>query len=224
MFHIFLVLKKGRDIYLSFHFFFLFFSVDKKKSGGTFLLLTITRFGPLIEIRGSFCILYYFYTLRVFFSSALADGLSLESAWQQVSSMTLLGILGDLTYAAVWIVFTRHLISKSSSPCTNLLMTEPRASITIGTTITFMSHSFFFFNSLSRGTNCSFQCFFNFTLWSARIAKSTILQVLFYYLPLEIFFSSALADSLSLDFERQQVFAISRTLLSVLVDLNNVVD
>ena len=39
-------------------------------------------------------------------------------------------------------VSTRPLISKSSSPCTNLLVTVPRAPITIGITITFMFHCF----------------------------------------------------------------------------------
>ena len=43
----------------------------------------------------------------------------------------------------IWMFSTCPLISKSSSPCTNPLLTVPRAPITIGTTVTFMFHSFF---------------------------------------------------------------------------------
>ena len=45
-------------------------------------------------------------------------------------------------------VSTRPLISKSSSPCTNPLVTVPSAPITIGITVTFMFHRFV--NSLAR--------------------------------------------------------------------------
>ena len=51
--------------------------------------------------------------------------------------------LADLLHS---VTFTRPLISKSSSPSTNNLVTVPRAPITIGVTVTFMFHSFF--NSL----------------------------------------------------------------------------
>ena len=75
-----------------------------------------------------------------FFTLASADGLYLEFEWQQVSR-TLLSILADLNSTVVWI--TRVLISDSSSPCTNLLVTVPRAPITIGITVTFIFYSFF---------------------------------------------------------------------------------
>ena len=55
---------------------------------------------------------------------------------------TLFSILPDLSNAVVWIVSTRPLISKSSSPFTNPLMTVPRAQIIIGITVSFMFHSF----------------------------------------------------------------------------------
>ena len=54
-------------------------------------------------------------------------------------------ILNDLNNAVVWMVSTRHLISKSSSPCMNALVTAQRAPITIEITVTFMFHSFFHF-------------------------------------------------------------------------------
>ena len=74
-------------------------------------------------------------------------------------------------------VSTHSLISKSSSPFIYLLVTELRAPITIGINVTFMFHSFF--NSLVRSKYLSlFSLSFNFILWSARTAKSTILQVL----------------------------------------------
>ena len=60
-------------------------------------------------------------------------------------------------------VFTRSLISESSSP--NHLMTVDWPS-TIGITVTFMFHCFF--NSLARSRYLSFfSLTFNFTLWSA---------------------------------------------------------
>ena len=69
-----------------------------------------------------------------------------------------------------------HLISKSSSPHTNSLMIVPRAPITISVTTSFMFHNFF--NSQARSRYLSFFLLsFNFTLWSARTAKSTIQQV-----------------------------------------------
>ena len=95
----------------------------------------------------------------------------------QVSG-TLLSILADLSNAVVWIVSTRPLISNSSSPFTNHLVSVPRAPITIGITITFMFYSFFY--SLARSKYLSFfSLSFDFTLWSAETAKFTILQVLF---------------------------------------------
>ena len=86
-------------------------------------------------------------------------------------SRTLLSILADLNNAEVWMVFTRTVISKSSSPCTNPLGTVLRTPIPID--ITFMSYSFF--NSLVRSMNLSLLSHsFNFTLWSAGTAKSII--------------------------------------------------
>ena len=61
---------------------------------------------------------------------------------------TLLSVLTDLNNAVVWMVSTRLLISKSSTPFTNPFMTVPRASIIINITVTLMFHSFF--NSLAR--------------------------------------------------------------------------
>ena len=63
-------------------------------------------------------------------------------------SRTLLSILADLNIAVVWIVSSRPLNSKSSSPFINPLVTVPREPITIGITITFMFRSFF--NSSAR--------------------------------------------------------------------------
>ena len=94
---------------------------------------------------------------------------------------TLLSILANLNYAVVWMVSTHPLIPKYSSPCTNPFVTEPRAPITIGIIVTFTFHSFL--NSLARLRYLSlFSYSFNFTLWSARTAKSTILQVFFFFL------------------------------------------
>ena len=105
---------------------------------------------------------------------------SLSDKSPQVSR-TLLSILADLNNVVVWIVSTRPLISKSSSPCINPLVTVPRAPITIGIIATFMFYSFF--NSLIRSKYLSlFSHFFNFIPWFTGTAKSTILQVLHFLL------------------------------------------
>ena len=105
---------------------------------------------------------------------------SLSDSKSSQFSGTHLNTLADLTNAVVWIVFTRPLISKSSSSCTNPLVTVPKAPITIGITVTFTFHNFF--NSLTRPRYLFFFLLsFNFTLWLARTAKSTIQLVLFFF-------------------------------------------
>ena len=81
-------------------------------------------------------------------------------------SRTLLSILADLPLFP--------------SPCTSPLVTLPRAPITNGITVTFMFHCFF--NSLARSRYLLlFSLSFNFTPWSDWTAKSTIPQVLSFF-------------------------------------------
>ena len=84
-------------------------------------------------------------------------------------SRTLLSILADLNNAVVWIVSIRPLISKSSSPCSNSLVTVPIPLITTGITVTFMFHSFF--SSL-------FLFSFSFTLGSTGTPKFIIIIII----------------------------------------------
>ena len=101
---------------------------------------------------------------------------SLSDSTFQVSK-TLLSILVNLTNAIVWMVSTRPLISKCSSPGTNPLVTVPSAPIKTG--ITLLSCSIVFFNSQATSRYLSLFSFsFSFTLWSAGTAKATIRQVL----------------------------------------------
>ena len=94
-------------------------------------------------------------------------------------SRTLLSILAVFNNAVVWMVSTRPPTSKSSRPFNNLLVTVPKAPITIGMIVTFMFHSFF--NSVARSRYSSlFSHSFSFILWSAVTAKSTILQIFFF--------------------------------------------
>ena len=94
--------------------------------------------------------------------------------------MTLLGILADLNNVVVWMITARPLISKSSAPCINPLVTLLSAQIIIGITVTFKFN--IFFNSLARSRYLSLDLFsFNFTLWSAETAKSTIRKFTFSY-------------------------------------------
>ena len=93
-------------------------------------------------------------------------------------SRTLLSVLDVLNNVVVWMVFTRPLISRSSSSFHNPLVTVPKAPITIGIIVTFMFHSFSKFPCKVQVFILIFT-FFQFFLWSAGTAKSTILQVLF---------------------------------------------
>ena len=113
----------------------------------------------------------------------LADGFLMEFEWQQVSSSLpdFLRILAVLSNAVVWIVPTCPPTSKSSGPFNNPSVIVPKAPITIGTIVTFTFHSFF--NSLARSSYLFFFSHsFRFILWSTRTAKSTILQILFFFL------------------------------------------
>ena len=93
------------------------------------------------------------------------------SRYPQVSR-TLLSILSDLNNAEVWIISTCPLISMSSSPCTNPLVTVSRAPIKL-VKLTFMVQSFSL-PSEDLGISLSF----NFIQWSTGTAKSIILPVL----------------------------------------------
>ena len=132
---------------------------------------------------------------------------SLSDSKSPQVSRTLLSILAVLNNAVVWTVSTRPPTSKSSCPFSNLFVTVPNAPITIGIIVTCTFHSFS--NSLARSRYLSlFSHSFSFILWSAGTAKSTILQVLFffvdYYLFLLLlffceFFTPAFVDGLSLE-------------------------
>ena len=102
-----------------------------------------------------------------------------DSVSPQVSG-THLRILAVLSNAVVWIVSTRPPTSKSSRLFNNPLVIVPKAPITIGTIVTFMFHSLFC--SLARSRYLSFfSLSFRFILWSAGTAKSSILQILFFF-------------------------------------------
>ena len=95
-------------------------------------------------------------------------------------SMTLLSILSVFNNAVVCVVSTQPPSSKSSRPFNNPLVTVPKAPITIGIIVTFMFHSFF--NSLAMSRYLSlFSHSFSFIQWSAGTAKSTILQIFFFF-------------------------------------------
>ena len=99
-------------------------------------------------------------------------GLSVSKSLQVFS--TLLSIPSVPNNIVVWIVSSRSLISKFSSPFNNPLVTVPKAPITVGIIVTFGFHSFI------------------------------IIIIIIITCSLE-FFTSVLADDLSLEFEWQQV-------------------
>ena len=85
----------------------------------------------------SFDSFFFYQHLLMVFHWGLSDSKS-----PQVSR-TILSILADFANAVIWMISTRPVISKSSSPCNNLLATVPSAPITFCITVTFMFHSFF---------------------------------------------------------------------------------
>ena len=108
------------------------------------------------------------------FHWSLSDSKSLQV------SRNRLRILAVVSNAVVCIVSTRPPTPKSSRPFNNPLVKLPNAPITTGTIVTFMFNSFF--NSLARLRYLSFFSYsFRFILWSAGTAKSTILQILFFF-------------------------------------------
>ena len=93
---------------------------------------------------------------------------SLSDSMSPQVSRTLLSILANLNTAVVWMVSIRPLISKSSGPSTNTLVTVPRAPITIGIIVTLVFRSFF--NYLARSMYFSlFSHSYNFILRSAGV-------------------------------------------------------
>ena len=105
---------------------------------------------------------------------------SLSDSKSPQVSRTRLRILAVLSNAVIWIVSARPPTCKSSRPFNNHLLIVLKAPITIGTIVTFMFHSFF--NSLARSRYLSFVSLsLRFILWSAGTAKSTVLQILFFW-------------------------------------------
>ena len=81
-------------------------------------------------------------------------------------SRNLLRILSVRNNVVFGVVTTRPPTSRSSSPFNNLLVTVPKAPITIGIMVTFMFHNFF--SSLARSRYLSFfSLSFSFIQWSA---------------------------------------------------------
>ena len=101
---------------------------------------------------------YYLILFRVFHTNVSHRRLGDSKSHQ--NSRTLLRILADLTNAVLWMISTGPIISQSSSPCTNSLVTLPNEPITIGIAVIFI-----------------FQFFISILLCSAGTAKSTIQQV-----------------------------------------------
>ena len=94
--------------------------------------------------------------------------------------MTLCSILADFNDAVVCMLSTCPLISKC--PCISLLVIVQSIPTTTGIIVTIKCH-LFIFSSLARSWSLSLFSFsFIFTLWSAGTAKSTIQQVLVFFL------------------------------------------
>ena len=99
----------------------------------------------------------------------------------------------------------------SSSSFTKPWVSVPRAPTTIGITVAFRLHSFFFNTLTMSGYSSFFSLSFTFTLWSAGTAKSTILQVLV------LFLITIIADRLT---EIRWFVCISKSLRSLCVSFS----
>ena len=143
-----------------------------------FDLLSIFALTYLIRIA-----LFTVYCIIMVFHRSLSDSMSPQVSW------TLLSILVDLYTAVVWMVCTCSLISKFSSPFNNPLGIVPSAPTTIGITVPFLFAIFFSSRARFRYLFL-FSPSFNFILWSTRIEKSTVRQILFFsfFFPRFIFF------------------------------------
>ena len=157
---------------------------------------------------------------------------SLSDSKSPQVSRTRLRILAALSNVVSWIVSTRPPNTKSSMLFNNPLVIVPKAPITIGTIVTFMFYSFF--NSLARSRYISFFSF-RFILWSAGTAKSTVLQIFFFFFGLIIITSGLLAGirwsvyilkshwSFHWSLSDSKSPQVSRTVLRILAVLSNAV-
>ena len=145
-----------------------------------------------------------------------------DSIYPQVFR-TLLSILAvlNIVVVVVWMVSTHPPTSKSSSPFNNPLVTVPKAPITNGMIVTFMSHSFFFQFSSKVVVVISLFTFFQFycvvsrnskvnnlanSLFLLIIIRSGLLaEIIIIIIYSFEFFTSVFPDGLSLEIEWQQV-------------------
>ena len=143
----------------------------------------------------------------LFPSAPITFGVTYYFSWSSSDSKSpqdlraLLYILADLNNAIDWRVFSRSLISKSSSPFTHVLGTVPTAPTAIGITVMFIFHCFFF--QKCPGTYLSFSFLLilpydqpvqaNTTIW--RILIFLLLNISMFGLLAEIRWSSCISIS-----------------------------
>ena len=107
----------------------------------------------LFHVPGNHPDYYSFFLLLVSFSHQrylIAFHWSLSDSKSPQVSRTLFSILADLINVVVKWVSTLPVISKSSSPCTNLFMILPSMPIIVSMSVIFMFCSLFFFSSQTR--------------------------------------------------------------------------
>ena len=203
----------ARSRYLSFFslsFRFILWSAGTAKSTILqilFLLLIIIRSGLLAGIRWSVCMFKShrslcesfswigagLYIYHLFVWSTLLSGFHTSVNWWFITGVWVieglykspgLSILADLNKAVVWMVFTRPLISTSSSPSTNFMVTVLSTLITIGITVTFIFHCFFSSQARSRYISLFFSFFYTVVSRKGRVyysAGSLFVDYYYYY-------------------------------------------
>ena len=154
----------------------------------------------------------------------------IESKSPQVPRSHLISLV-DLKNAVVWMVSTPFLLSKSFSPCTNHLVTELKTLIAIGIAITSMFYSFVFFQFPCKVEVLiilyAFFQFYSVVKWD-NLAPSLFpdyYYYYYYYYCCYYYYYSLRVFHLGISWRSfSDVWVtVSRTFLSILADINNVV-
>ena len=158
-----------------------------------------------------YCCCYYYFTLSEVFPSALAGGLSQNTGWQQVSSDLLQisqTLMADLNHAVARMVSILPLISIFSNLSFKPFGTVPRALFSTGITVNLILY---------------LSTFWPFLFSFCDPLEQQIFNYYFYFTHLRVFYTNVswwFSTGVLRDSKSPQ---LSKTLLNILIDLNNAI-